>query len=130
MPCPTTGVPTSNRKSEFFQGPFLSAFSHNDLILGSFGSAKNDRVTGDIHAYGGGDFIAARPPHALFSVAGNVPVSRTAALVERGFSGVGDSLHASLRRAHPRRRVDAAFRAAGLLGPPGSGRGRWRRGGG
>ncbi|MEJ1197375.1 MULTISPECIES: 23S rRNA (adenine(2058)-N(6))-methyltransferase Erm(O) [unclassified Streptomyces] len=35
-------------------------------------------------------------------------------LVELGFSGVGGSLHASLRRAHPRRRVDAAFRAACL----------------
>lgn len=35
-------------------------------------------------------------------------------LVELGFSGVGGSLHASLRRAHPRRRVDAAFRVAGL----------------
>ncbi|MFJ4784874.1 ErmE/ErmH/ErmO/ErmR family 23S rRNA (adenine(2058)-N(6))-methyltransferase [Streptomyces sp. NPDC088794] len=35
-------------------------------------------------------------------------------LVELGFSGVGGSLHASLRRACPRRRVDAAFRAAGL----------------
>ena len=35
-------------------------------------------------------------------------------LVELGFSGVGGSLHASLRRAHPRRRVDAAFRAADL----------------
>ncbi|MCH5672392.1 ErmE/ErmH/ErmO/ErmR family 23S rRNA (adenine(2058)-N(6))-methyltransferase [Streptomyces gilvus] len=35
-------------------------------------------------------------------------------LVELGFSGVGGSLQASLRRAHPRRRVDTAFRAAGL----------------
>jgi 23S rRNA (adenine-N6)-dimethyltransferase len=35
-------------------------------------------------------------------------------LVELGFSGVGGSLHASLRRAHRRRRVDAAFRAARL----------------
>ncbi|MEU9649907.1 23S rRNA (adenine(2058)-N(6))-methyltransferase Erm(O) [Streptomyces sp. NPDC048110] len=35
-------------------------------------------------------------------------------LVELGFSGVGGSLHGSLRRAHPRRRVDAAFRAARL----------------
>ncbi|WP_217142130.1 23S rRNA (adenine(2058)-N(6))-methyltransferase Erm(O) [Streptomyces sp. AC627_RSS907] len=35
-------------------------------------------------------------------------------LVELGFSGVGGSLYASLRRAHPRRRVDAAFRAARL----------------
>ncbi|MFF5480239.1 ErmE/ErmH/ErmO/ErmR family 23S rRNA (adenine(2058)-N(6))-methyltransferase [Streptomyces sp. NPDC012935] len=35
-------------------------------------------------------------------------------LVELGFSGVGGSLHASLRRAHTRRRVDAAFRTAGL----------------
>ncbi|MDQ1066837.1 ErmE/ErmH/ErmO/ErmR family 23S rRNA (adenine(2058)-N(6))-methyltransferase [Streptomyces canus] len=35
-------------------------------------------------------------------------------LVELGFSGVGGSLHASLCRARPRRRVDAAFRAAGL----------------
>jgi 23S rRNA (adenine-N6)-dimethyltransferase len=35
-------------------------------------------------------------------------------LVELGFSGVGGSLHASLRRAHPRRRVDAAFRLARL----------------
>lgn len=35
-------------------------------------------------------------------------------LVELGFSGVGGSLHASLPRASPRRRVDAAFRAAGL----------------
>jgi 23S rRNA (adenine-N6)-dimethyltransferase len=35
-------------------------------------------------------------------------------LVELGFSGVGGSLHASLRWAHPRRRVDAAFRAARL----------------
>ncbi|MFE7270253.1 ErmE/ErmH/ErmO/ErmR family 23S rRNA (adenine(2058)-N(6))-methyltransferase [Streptomyces sp. NPDC057623] len=35
-------------------------------------------------------------------------------LVELGFSGVGGSLHASLCRAHPRRRVDAAFRAASL----------------
>lgn len=33
-------------------------------------------------------------------------------LVELGFTGVGGSLHASLRRAHPRRRVDAAFRVA------------------
>jgi 23S rRNA (adenine-N6)-dimethyltransferase len=149
-----------------------------------------------------GDFLAVRPPHTPFSVAGNVPFSRTAAivdwclrasaltdttlltqleyarkrtgdygswtlvtvrswprhewrlvgrvartrfrpvpgvdagivrierrrapllepaayaswryLVELGFSGVGGSLHASLRRACPRRRVDAAFRAAGL----------------
>ncbi|MFD3342278.1 23S rRNA (adenine(2058)-N(6))-methyltransferase Erm(O) [Streptomyces violaceoruber] len=37
-----------------------------------------------------------------------------AGLVELGFSGVGGSLHASLRRAHSRRRVDAAFRAARL----------------
>ena len=35
-------------------------------------------------------------------------------LVELGFSGVGGSLHASLRRARPRRRVDAAFRHARL----------------
>jgi len=35
-------------------------------------------------------------------------------LVELGFSGVGGSLYASLCRAHPRRRVDAAFRSAGL----------------
>ena len=35
-------------------------------------------------------------------------------LVELGFSGIGGSLHASLRRARPRRQVDAAFRAAGL----------------
>ncbi|MFI8533529.1 ErmE/ErmH/ErmO/ErmR family 23S rRNA (adenine(2058)-N(6))-methyltransferase [Streptomyces aquilus] len=35
-------------------------------------------------------------------------------LVELGFSGVGGSLHASLRGAYPRRQVDAAFRAAGL----------------
>ncbi|MET7486496.1 ErmE/ErmH/ErmO/ErmR family 23S rRNA (adenine(2058)-N(6))-methyltransferase [Streptomyces sp. NPDC005538] len=35
-------------------------------------------------------------------------------LVELGFSGAGGSLHASLRRVHPRRRVDAAFRAARL----------------
>ena len=150
----------------------------------------------------GGDFLAARPPGTAFSVAGNVPFSRTAAivdwclrapalteatlltqleyarkrtgdygrwtlltvlswpryewrlagrvgrrgfrpvprvdagilrierrrapllapealsgwrpLVELGFSGVGGSLHASLCRAHPRRRVDAGFRAAGL----------------
>ena len=150
----------------------------------------------------GGDFLAVRPPHRPFSVAGNVPFSRTAAivdwclrapaltdatlltqleyarkrtgdygswtlvtvrswprfewrlvgrvartrfrpvprvdagivrierrrapllepaayaswrhLVELGFSGVGGSLHASLRQARPRRRVDAAFRAAGL----------------
>ncbi|MET9830211.1 ErmE/ErmH/ErmO/ErmR family 23S rRNA (adenine(2058)-N(6))-methyltransferase [Streptomyces sp. NPDC006385] len=150
----------------------------------------------------GADFLAARPPRTPFSVAGNVPFSRTAAivdwclrapaltdatlltqleyarkrtggygswsrltvltwprhewrlvgrvgrrsfrpvprvdagivrierrrtplldadayaswgrLVELGFSGVGGSLHASLRRAYPRRRVDAAFRAARL----------------
>ncbi|WP_369274131.1 ErmE/ErmH/ErmO/ErmR family 23S rRNA (adenine(2058)-N(6))-methyltransferase [Streptomyces sp. R11] len=35
-------------------------------------------------------------------------------LVELGFSGLGGSLHASLCRAHPRRRVDAAFRRTGL----------------
>ncbi|GAA3739465.1 23S rRNA (adenine-N6)-dimethyltransferase [Spinactinospora alkalitolerans] len=35
-------------------------------------------------------------------------------LVDLGFTGVGGSLHASLRRRHPARRVDAAFRAAGL----------------
>jgi 23S rRNA (adenine-N6)-dimethyltransferase len=34
--------------------------------------------------------------------------------VDVGFTGVGGTLHASLRRAYPRRRVDAAFRAAGL----------------
>ncbi|MFH9013389.1 ErmE/ErmH/ErmO/ErmR family 23S rRNA (adenine(2058)-N(6))-methyltransferase [Streptomyces sp. NPDC017943] len=44
--------------------------------------------------------------------AGALPGWRS--LVELGFSGVGGSLHASLRRTHPRRRVDAAFRAAGL----------------
>ncbi|MBC9727460.1 ErmE/ErmH/ErmO/ErmR family 23S rRNA (adenine(2058)-N(6))-methyltransferase [Streptomyces sp. TRM68367] len=150
----------------------------------------------------GGDFLAARPPHTPFAVAGNVPFSRTAAivdwclrapdltdatlltqleyarkrtgdygswtlltvrswpcfawrlagrvgrhsfrsaprvdagilrierrgtplidpaaygswrhLVELGFSGAGGSLHASLRLVHPRRRLDAAFRAARL----------------
>lgn len=161
-----------------------------------FASAPHVRVVA-------GDFLAARPPHRPFSVAGNVPFSRTADivdwclsapgctdatlltqleyarkrtgdygrwtlltvrtwpshtwrlagrvdryrfrpaprvdagllrirrrplplltgaaalrgwtdLVELGFSGVGGSLHASLRRAHPRRRVDAAFRAARL----------------
>ncbi|MGC9544719.1 ErmE/ErmH/ErmO/ErmR family 23S rRNA (adenine(2058)-N(6))-methyltransferase [Streptomyces sp. UG1] len=149
-----------------------------------------------------GDFLAARPPRTPFSVAGNVPFSRTAAIVDwclrapaltdatlltqleyarkrtgdygswtrltiltwpchewrlvgrvgrssfrpvprvdagivrierrrtplldagadegwrrlvaLGFSGVGGSLHASLCRAHARRRVDAAFRAARL----------------
>lgn len=35
-------------------------------------------------------------------------------LVELGFTGRGGSLHASLRAAHPRRRLDAAFRAAEL----------------
>jgi len=40
--------------------------------------------------------------------------ARWGELVEAGFSGVGGSLHASLRRVRPRRRVDAAFRAAGL----------------
>lgn len=35
-------------------------------------------------------------------------------LVELGFSGVGGSLQASLRRGHARRRVDVAFRAARL----------------
>ncbi|GAB3213843.1 ErmE/ErmH/ErmO/ErmR family 23S rRNA (adenine(2058)-N(6))-methyltransferase [Marinactinospora thermotolerans] len=34
--------------------------------------------------------------------------------VDTGFSGVGGCLHASLRRDHPRRRLDAAFRAAGV----------------
>ncbi|MFC9886986.1 ErmE/ErmH/ErmO/ErmR family 23S rRNA (adenine(2058)-N(6))-methyltransferase [Streptomyces pilosus] len=160
-----------------------------------FSAAPHVRVVG-------ADFLAARPPRAPFSVAGNVPFSRTAAvvdwclraprltdatlltqleyarkrtgdygswtrltvltwprhewrllarvdrrsfrpvprvdagvvrierrgaplldaaaadgwrsLVDLGFSGVGGSLHASLRRAHPRRRVDAAFRAARL----------------
>ena len=37
-----------------------------------------------------------------------------ARLVELGFSGVGGSLHASLRRACPARRLSAAFRRAGL----------------
>ncbi|MDO0930943.1 ErmE/ErmH/ErmO/ErmR family 23S rRNA (adenine(2058)-N(6))-methyltransferase [Streptomyces sp. DG2A-72] len=160
-----------------------------------FRSAPHIRVIG-------GDFLAARPPRTPFSVAGNVPFSRTAdvvdwclrapaltdatlltqleyarkrtgdygswtlltirswprhewrflgrvartrfrpvprvdagivrierrrtpllapdacaswsRLVELGFSGVGGSLHASLRRAHPGRRVDAAFRYARL----------------
>jgi 23S rRNA (adenine-N6)-dimethyltransferase len=35
-------------------------------------------------------------------------------LVELGFEGVGGSLQASLRRAHPARRVAAALRAAGV----------------
>ncbi|WP_017597763.1 ErmE/ErmH/ErmO/ErmR family 23S rRNA (adenine(2058)-N(6))-methyltransferase [Nocardiopsis lucentensis] len=35
-------------------------------------------------------------------------------LVELGFEGVGGSLGASLRRAHPSPRVDAALRAAGV----------------
>ncbi|MGP4090734.1 ErmE/ErmH/ErmO/ErmR family 23S rRNA (adenine(2058)-N(6))-methyltransferase [Streptomyces sp. KR55] len=160
-----------------------------------FAGTPQVRIIGD-------DFLAARPPRTPFSVAGNVPFSRTAAivdwclrapaltdatlltqfeyarkrtgdygswtrltiltwprhewrlvgrvgrhsfrpvprvdagivrierrrtplldagtydswrrLVELGFSGVGGSLHASLRRAHPRRRVDAAFRVARL----------------
>ncbi|GAB2858889.1 23S rRNA (adenine(2058)-N(6))-methyltransferase Erm(O) [Streptomyces deserti] len=165
------------------------------VLRGRFSDAPHVRVVE-------GDFLAARPPRTPFSVAGNVPFSRTAAvvdwclrapaltdatfltqleyarkrtgdygrwtlltvltwprhewrllgrvgrhsfrpvprvdagvlrierrgiplldaaahqswrhLVELGFSGVGGSLHASLRRAHPRRRVDAAFRAARL----------------
>ncbi|GAA2536256.1 MULTISPECIES: ErmE/ErmH/ErmO/ErmR family 23S rRNA (adenine(2058)-N(6))-methyltransferase [Streptomyces] len=165
--------------------------------------ALRDRFSGTPHVRViGADFLAARPPRTPFSVAGNVPFSRTAAvvdwclraprltdatlltqleyarkrtgdygswtrltvltwphyewrllarvgrrsfrpvprvdagvvrierrrtplldavasgswrrLVELGFSGVGGSLHASLCRAHPRRRVDAAFRAARL----------------
>ncbi|GAA3160636.1 23S rRNA (adenine(2058)-N(6))-methyltransferase Erm(O) [Streptomyces virens] len=164
-------------------------------LRGRFSGAAHVRVVG-------ADFLAARPPRTPFSVAGNVPFSRTAAvvdwclrapaltdatlltqleyarkrtgdygswtrltvltwprhhwrllarvdrrsfrpvprvdagvvrierrpvplldaaaedgwrqLVELGFSGVGGSLHASLRRARPRRRVDAAFRAARL----------------
>lgn len=35
-------------------------------------------------------------------------------LVELGFSGVGGTLYSSLRRAHPARRLDSAFRRAGL----------------
>ncbi|GGQ03579.1 23S rRNA (adenine(2058)-N(6))-methyltransferase Erm(O) [Streptomyces griseomycini] len=162
-----------------------------------------DRFSGTPHVrVVGADFLAARPPRTPFSVAGNVPFSRTAAvvdwclraprltdatlltqleyarkrtgdygswtlltvltwpryewrllarvgrrsfrpvprvdagvvrierrraplldaaasggwrrLVELGFSGVGGSLHASLCRGYPRRRVDAAFRAARL----------------
>jgi 23S rRNA (adenine-N6)-dimethyltransferase len=164
-------------------------------LRGRFSDAPRVRVVA-------GDFLAARPPRTPFSVAGNVPFSRTAAivdwclrapalidatlltqleyarkrtgdygswtlltvrswprhewrlmgrvdrhsfrpvprvdagimrierrptplldpaaeahwrrLVELGFSGAGGSLHASLRRAHPGRRVDAAFRAARL----------------
>ncbi|RFS84369.1 ErmE/ErmH/ErmO/ErmR family 23S rRNA (adenine(2058)-N(6))-methyltransferase [Actinomadura spongiicola] len=34
--------------------------------------------------------------------------------VEVGFTGVGGTLHASLRRAYPRARVDAAFAVAGV----------------
>ncbi|TDD96677.1 ErmE/ErmH/ErmO/ErmR family 23S rRNA (adenine(2058)-N(6))-methyltransferase [Actinomadura rubrisoli] len=34
--------------------------------------------------------------------------------VELGFGGKGGALHASLRQAHPKARLDAAFRAAGL----------------
>ncbi|KOX43450.1 23S rRNA (adenine(2058)-N(6))-methyltransferase Erm(O) [Streptomyces sp. ESR1.13] len=52
-----------------------------------------------------------RRPAPLLTAAG---LRGWADLVELGFSGVGGSLHASLRRAHPRRRVDAAFRAARL----------------
>ncbi|MFD6099838.1 ErmE/ErmH/ErmO/ErmR family 23S rRNA (adenine(2058)-N(6))-methyltransferase [Nocardiopsis flavescens] len=37
-------------------------------------------------------------------------------LVELGFSGLGGSLRASLRRAHPARRVDRALEAAGVRG--------------
>lgn len=37
-------------------------------------------------------------------------------LVELGFSGLGGSLRASLRRAHPARRVDRALDAAGVRG--------------
>lgn len=165
------------------------------LLRGCLSGTPHVRVVG-------GDFLAAHPPRTPFSVAGNVPFSRTAAvvdwclrapsltdatlltqleyarkrtgdygswtlltvrswprhewrllgrvgrrafrpvprvdagvlrierravpllddaeyrswrcLVELGFSGVGGSLHASLRRARPKRRVDAAFRAAGV----------------
>ncbi|MEU9353110.1 ErmE/ErmH/ErmO/ErmR family 23S rRNA (adenine(2058)-N(6))-methyltransferase [Streptomyces griseoloalbus] len=166
-------------------------------------SALRGRFSGTPHVRViAGDFLAARPPRTPFSVAGNVPFSRTAAvvdwclraprltdatlltqleyarkrtgdygswtrltvltwphyqwrllarvgrssfrpvprvdagvvrierrpvpllddaaydswchLVELGFSGVGGSLQASLRRAYPRRRVDAAFRVARL----------------
>lgn len=165
--------------------------------------ALRDRFSAAPHVrVRGADFLAARPPRTPFSVAGNVPFSRTAAvvdwcmraprltdatlltqleyarkrtgdygswtrltvltwpryewrllarvgrrsfrpvprvdagvvrierrrvplldaaafdgwrsLVELGFTGVGGSLHASLCRRWPRRRVDAAFRAAGL----------------
>ncbi|MFC4109186.1 ErmE/ErmH/ErmO/ErmR family 23S rRNA (adenine(2058)-N(6))-methyltransferase [Micromonospora zhanjiangensis] len=44
--------------------------------------------------------------------AGSLPGYRS--LVELGFTGLGGSLHASLRRRYPRRRLDAAFRATRL----------------
>lgn len=56
----------------------------------------------------------ARRDHALLPAAALGPYRR---FVAQGFSGVGGSLHASLRRSgagYPRRALDAAFHAAGL----------------
>ncbi|WP_370665436.1 23S rRNA (adenine(2058)-N(6))-methyltransferase Erm(O) [Streptomyces sp. IBSBF 2507] len=55
-----------------------------------------------------------RRPAPLLTGTGTGPRRTWSDLVGLGFSGVGGSLHASLRRAHSRRRVDAAFRAARL----------------
>nr|WP_017555976.1 ErmE/ErmH/ErmO/ErmR family 23S rRNA (adenine(2058)-N(6))-methyltransferase [Nocardiopsis baichengensis] len=52
-----------------------------------------------------------RRPEPLLPVAA---LADYRALVDTGFSGVGGSLHASLRRRYGRRRVDTALRAAGV----------------
>ncbi|AGP54389.1 rRNA adenine methyltransferase [Streptomyces rapamycinicus NRRL 5491] len=65
-----------------------------------------------VPAVDGGILRLTRRPRPLLTD----PVARSvyADLVELGFTGVGGSLHASLRRVCPARALDRAFRAAGL----------------
>ncbi|WP_448333593.1 ErmE/ErmH/ErmO/ErmR family 23S rRNA (adenine(2058)-N(6))-methyltransferase [Streptomyces sp. DSM 41534] len=65
-----------------------------------------------VPAVDGGILRLTRRPQSLLTD----PVTRSAYadLAELGFTGVGGSLHASLRRVCPTRAVDRAFRAAGL----------------
>lgn len=60
----------------------------------------------------GGILRLTRRPRPLLT--GAVERAAYGRLVELGFSGVGGTLYASLRRAHPARRLEAAFRRAGL----------------
>ncbi len=87
-----------------------------------FASAPHVRVVA-------GDFLAARPPHRPFSVAGNVPFSRTADIVDWCLSAPGCIDATLLTQLEYARKRTGDYGRWTLLSPPGRATpGGWRAG--